>query len=516
MEASGRTAAARPGTGFRNSIIAAGAALIVLIWAAALALVWSERVDAVHDAERNALNLTLAFSEQIARSLTGINEAMDFLEADYKRSGAAFDLYDWAKRQRTVAGLESHISIAGPDGYLKATSLVPGVPGVYIGDREHFRVHLSGNSGMLYVSKPVIGRQTKQWTIEVTRRMDNPDGSFAGVLVFALDPSYLIRLYEPADLGQAGTVALVGLDGVLRARLGAEIDPAKAGLGTVFKGPLFTSISENESGIQILPSGIDGIKRIFAYRRVPGYPLDVVVGLGYDELLVKPNRAARRILAVTGFATAVLALLMIYLVVEINRRSRRELELAAERTKLEAANRDLELSRNAAEAASRAKSEFLANMSHELRTPLNAIIGFSDVMRTETLGPIAPKYRDYACGIFDSGGSLLRVFDDVLAMSNLESGRIQLRYQKFPAAEAVEAAVADVADFARDKEIALSVEVEEGASINADSAAVARVLTTLMRNAVKFAPRGGSVSIGAQGFREHVYFYVEDDGPGIP
>ena len=84
-----------------------------------------------------------------------------------------------------------------------------------------------------------------------------------------------------------------------------------------------------------------------------------------------------------------------------------------------------------AETANRAKAEFLANMSHELRTPLNAIIGFSDMMRCETLGPIAAKYLDYAGNIFDSGQSLLRVFDDVLAMSNLESGRIQLRYQKF-------------------------------------------------------------------------------------
>ncbi len=169
-----------------------------------------------------------------------------------------------------------------------------------------------------------------------------------------------------------------------------------------------------------------------------------------------------------------------------------------------------------AETANRAKADFLANMGHELRTPLNAIIGFSDMMRSETLGPLTAKYLDYACDIFDSGQSLLKVFDDVLAMSNLESGRIQLNYQKFAASEAVEAAVVDVAEVARGKAIALRVEVEADAAMLADRAAVARVLTTLARNAVKFAPRGGSVSIGAQSFREHIYFYVEDDGPGIP
>ncbi len=169
-----------------------------------------------------------------------------------------------------------------------------------------------------------------------------------------------------------------------------------------------------------------------------------------------------------------------------------------------------------AETANRAKAEFLANMGHELRTPLNAIIGFSDMMRCQTLGPLTAKYLDYAGNIFDSGQSLLKVFDDVLAMSNLESGRIQLSYEKFAASDVVEAAVVDVGDVARDKAIALRVEVEADAAMLADRAAVSRVLTTLARNAVKFAPRGGSVSIGAQSFREHIYFYVEDDGPGIP
>ena len=168
-----------------------------------------------------------------------------------------------------------------------------------------------------------------------------------------------------------------------------------------------------------------------------------------------------------------------------------------------------------AETANRAKAEFLANMGHELRTPLNAIIGFSDMMRSETIGPMAAKYLDYAGNIFDSGQSLLKVFDDVLAMSNLESGRIQLTYQKFAAVDAVEAAVADVSDVALGKHITVRIEVEPETSLNADRPAVARVLTTLARNAVKFAPRGGVVSIGAQSFRDHIYFYVEDDGPGI-
>ncbi len=204
--------------------------------------------------------------------------------------------------------------------------------------------------------------------------------------------------------------------------------------------------------------------------------------------------------------------LLLQTVAQLNQ-SRRSLEAQAQQM-AELAKGYLE-EKAKAETANRAKAEFLANMSHELRTPLNAIIGFSDIMRSETLGPISVKYCGYARDIHGSGQSLLKVFDDVLEMSNLESGRIRLRYEKFTTVEMVEAAVADIADFARDKSVALSVEVEPGSTLNADRAAMTRVLTTLVRNAVKFAPQGGSVSIGAQAFREHIYFYVEDDGPGI-
>ena len=204
--------------------------------------------------------------------------------------------------------------------------------------------------------------------------------------------------------------------------------------------------------------------------------------------------------------------LLLQTVAQLNQ-SRRSLEAQAQQM-AELAKSYLE-EKGKAEMANRAKAEFLANMSHELRTPLNAIIGFSDIMQSETLGPISVKYCGYARDIHCSGQSLLKVFDDVMAMSNLESGRIQLRYQKFATLEVVEAAVADVADFATEKSVALSIEVEQGSMLNADRAAITRVLTTLARNAVKFAPNGGSVSIGAQVFREHIYFYVEDDGPGI-
>ena len=196
------------------------------------------------------------------------------------------------------------------------------------------------------------------------------------------------------------------------------------------------------------------------------------------------------------------------------RQSRRSLEAQA-RQLADLAERYHE-EKGRAEMANRAKAEFLANMSHELRTPLNAIIGFSQMMAAQTFGPMgSEKYREYCADILSSGRYLLNVFSDVLEMSQLESGRVKLNYVQFAVEKAINKAVLDVAPTARDKQVNLQIDVSAAETLHADFDAIERILTTLLRNAVKFAPEGGAVTVGAQTFKDHVYFYVEDDGPGI-
>ncbi|RBP06439.1 two-component system cell cycle sensor histidine kinase PleC [Roseiarcus fermentans] len=196
------------------------------------------------------------------------------------------------------------------------------------------------------------------------------------------------------------------------------------------------------------------------------------------------------------------------------RQSRRSLEEQAQQL-VDLAERYHE-QKAQAEAANRAKAEFLANMSHELRTPLNAIIGFSQLMGAEAFGPLgSQKYRDYCQHVVASSEYLLRVISDILDMARLEAGRERLSYRRFRADLAVGRAVQDVAATAREKRVSVKVVVEPDIGLEADPAAVERILITLMRNAVKFAPDGGAVEIGAQAIADRVYFYVEDNGPGI-
>jgi two-component system cell cycle sensor histidine kinase PleC len=196
------------------------------------------------------------------------------------------------------------------------------------------------------------------------------------------------------------------------------------------------------------------------------------------------------------------------------RQSRQSLEAQTQQL-ADLAERHLE-QKARAEMANRAKAEFLANMSHELRTPLNAIIGFSEMMEQQTFGPLgSPKYQDYCSHIHESGQYLLHVFSDVLDMSRLEAGRVRLNRSEFGVETAIKNAMRDVEAAAQAKNLAIEVDVSPAESIQADREAVERILVTLLRNAVKFTPDGGAISIGAQAFDEQIYIYVEDTGPGI-
>jgi signal transduction histidine kinase len=156
--------------------------------------------------------------------------------------------------------------------------------------------------------------------------------------------------------------------------------------------------------------------------------------------------------------------------------------------------------RRRAENASEAKSRFLANMSHELRTPLNAIIGFSEMMRTEALGPVgSPRYRAYADDINRSGMHLLGLINDLLDLSKIEAGKMELVEDMVDVPRLVEDCLLLVRDVARRGKVELVAEVPSGLPLlYADERKLKQVLLNLLSNAVKFTPEGGKVAVAAE------------------
>ena len=197
------------------------------------------------------------------------------------------------------------------------------------------------------------------------------------------------------------------------------------------------------------------------------------------------------------------------------KRSRQALEIQAQQL-AELAEKYLE-QKAEVEAASQAKSEFLANMSHELRTPLNAIIGFSQIMENQTFGPLgATKYLDYSMHIREAGESLLRVISDVLDMSRLDAGRVTLELKDCDLGQVIRRAVDQIAPVANEKQITISIDALPGRPIHADAHAVEKMLLILLRNATKFTPQAGHVSIRAKLVDSTLELSVQDSGVGIP
>ncbi|RDD60813.1 sensor histidine kinase [Ferruginivarius sediminum] len=174
--------------------------------------------------------------------------------------------------------------------------------------------------------------------------------------------------------------------------------------------------------------------------------------------------------------------------------------------------------REAAMAANSAKSRFLANMSHELRTPLNAIIGFSELMRDESLGPLGNKvYRNYADNILTSGQHLLTIIHDVLDVARIEAGRYELCEERFDPCDAARTCVTMLEGSAGPKGVELTLsEPESRPLLYGDLRLFRQICLNLIGNAVKFTPSGGHVDVRCQVENGELVLTVTDDGPGIP
>jgi signal transduction histidine kinase len=168
------------------------------------------------------------------------------------------------------------------------------------------------------------------------------------------------------------------------------------------------------------------------------------------------------------------------------------------------------------EAASRHKSEFLANMSHELRTPLNAVIGFSEVLLQRMFGALNDKQDEYLKDIYASGQHLLSLINDILDLSKIEAGRMELTPAPFHLPGALENAVTLVKERAGRHGIALELDLDPSlVEVIADERKVKQVVLNLLSNAVKFTPEGGRIVLRAARREGAVEIAVSDTGVGI-
>jgi len=502
----------RARTIIRTILIAFGI-LVVAMWTAVGFSVVTARQHALEDARSEGRNLMIAFREEVATILRGVEAQSNLIGERMRSEGDGFDLHAWGEKNVLISPGVAQATIIGPDGNLRSTTFEPPLTSTYFGDREHFRIHLDGKFHGLFIGPTVLGRLTSGRPImPITRRVDAEDGTFLGVVDILVSPSALTTLNKSIDLGPHGVMTLSGADNLIRARFAADSPDGTKGIGVSMAGGNRPAVIEDGAeGSFTRPGMIDGIPRLFVYGRVGSYPLVVTVGLDLDHELAASRSYATTMMIIAFGATLLLTGLAAYLIREIRGR-------AAQEVKLQATNVALTLSTERAEAANRAKSQFLANMSHELRTPLNAIIGFSEILTAGIPGQLNPKQHGYVANIHEGGGFLLRVINDVLDLAQVDAGKLRLHEEKDIELDCIASAcIALVEEQAIAGGLRLLLQIEDRMPrVIADATRLSQIVVNLLSNAVKFTEPGGSVSLAIRCAETGgVVLEVRDTGPGM-
>jgi len=463
------------------------AVLLAGLWSITLLQLQRAHDAAITDAGRDARSMARIFDEHAIRTIEAADQAVTYLRGRYQALGNRLDIVADLQQGLNPGPLYNLFTIVDERGDTVLSSR-PFQP-TNLADREHIRVHMQRDSGELYISKPVLGRVSKRWSIQMTRRINHADGRFKGVVVVSMDPYYFTRLYDEVDLGDNSSTELVGNDGVVRARRVGAVNTIGQDIGG---SKVFSLMQGKTRGSFTERSPVDGSLRFYAFEKLAGYPLYMLVGLEREAVLADYVSRRNQALLMAAVTSALIVLSWAALVLLIGR---------------------LVDSRARAIAASEAKSRFLSNMSHELRTPLNGILGFSELLLEQLR---EPEQAAYAQTIHDSGRQLLAMVEAAMELSALENDQVRLASAAVPLDQLLALALAPHRQRAAHKGLLLAAHVAPAtpASIDCDRVRLVRVLDILLDNAIRYTS-AGRVDVHVMLSGADLQIEVRDTGIGI-
>ena len=260
---------------WRLPVVGFGSALIATIWIAVWLQVASDRRAMMQSLAHETTNLALVFEQSADRTASDIDRIIKYLRASWERSGYAADWPTLVQEEFTFNKRTVQIAIIDPNGMMITSSkmLHPEKP-VDLSDREHFQVHAKANIDRLFISKPVLGRASNQWSVQFTRPLQGPGGAFQGVVVVSLDPDFLTRYYSSLALGSGGGLAIVGDDGIVRAGAGIYRDQVGK---TLPPGGATAERMTTSAGIEVAIEDSTSGPVVSAARKAADLPLTAVI-----------------------------------------------------------------------------------------------------------------------------------------------------------------------------------------------------------------------------------------------
>ncbi len=494
----------------------------------------AQRQSALERARFDAANLSAAFEEQVGHAITNVAAAMEALKVEIQNKGPQTALGDWAHGTLALS-IPAQLTVIGPDGQVAASTLAVDLKGADLSGGQYFRAFKDEKQRGLFIGRPVSGLVPRQVVVPVSSGLETPGGAFAGVLLATLDGSLLTGLYRNVDLGKTGSLTLLGTDGIVRGYSSRRGNEGVVGALRSDIQALRDSAFDPEGAYE-RKSPIDGDVRLYHWRKVKGYPLIVIVGLGKSEALMAANSQGAMVLALGGVALLLAFSMPFMLYREISRRIAHEIDLSEEKAKLEAANQALAEERKnlratneklnearcIAEEGSSAKSNFLMNMSHEFRTPMHAILNYTSMGLKKIDSEDLEKIKKYMENTRSAGLRLLGLLNGLLDLAKLEAGKIELQTAKADLMDLLRNTQTEIGSLLEEKRLRVAIDVRaNGTNAVVDAGRMMQVLVNLFSNAIKFAPPRSVINVeisdcdlasGRPGLR----CSVSDEGVGIP
>ncbi|WP_153102231.1 bifunctional diguanylate cyclase/phosphodiesterase [Paraburkholderia hayleyella] len=273
-----------------------GVLVLVLLWTVVSTRLALEKEATYRESIASAAILSAALEQHTIKAIHQIDQITRFVKYEFEKSPGTFELTNTVAKSVVQDETLIQVSLIDEHGMLVASTANTRVKPIDLSDREHFKVHQRRKNDELYISKPVLGRVSGHWTLQMTRRLNHPDGSFAGVVVVSEDPAYFTSdFYNNPAIGRDGMIAVIADNGDVLARMSGNNPSPGNALAAAGRYSPMSPLSG--SGVDPL----DKIKRITSYRHIDGYPLGVMVGLAETEEFADYNHTRNIYLLMSSF-----------------------------------------------------------------------------------------------------------------------------------------------------------------------------------------------------------------------
>ncbi|WP_137895768.1 ATP-binding protein [Ramlibacter sp. 2FC] len=478
-------------------LVALAACLVSIAFCATLAyfVVASQRSVTERVRLQNQ-NLAHAFKLHATAAFDLVDHTLKTGRRQWLETGGLRDQWALGEAFPNFKKMIVQVAIIDAHGRLAASSIDPRVNPIYLGDREHFKVHLGSSEDRLFVGKPLIGRVSGRPSVQFSRPVFKDSGRFVGVVVASVDPGFIGDFFTGLRTDGGASYGLIGEDGVPRVWVGSQL----ISLQEVKRSPLLRVSGQGKlSGAFETPRSALQEGSSWHLESLDNAPLIVAVSTDSAVLLGQLRALHLAAWVLGGLFVAFTAAAAFHML----RGLRRNNDIAQQ----------LHESQRRASSANEMKSRFLASVSHELRTPLNGILGFSELVAMSTDAAQAANYGQL---IHKSARHLHELVNTMLDLAKIEAGRMEVTRSPCDPWDLCEAVAGMHRQAAEKKGLAFRVDYAPDlpAEIHTDRIKLMHILSNLLHNAVKFTLEGRvGLEVGLQD--EGWLFRVVDTGVGM-